>query len=90
MISLNVENIPCDGDRMVIYSPNMANIKSACDFTGKFKQYNYYDKSVHGTKYECKYVISDENVVTCDFVYIAMSKILNDNSKVCEINFNIN
>ena len=87
MISLNTENVPCEGNRMVIYSLNMANIKSVCDFTGKFKEYNYKGQSLDGTKYYCKYVISDENVVACDFVYIAMSKILNDNSKVCEISF---
>ena len=39
MITLITENIPCDGNRMVIYSPNVANEISACDFTGYFKKY---------------------------------------------------
>ena len=75
---------------MVIYSPNMANTKSPCDFTGKFKEYNYNGQIVDGTKYECKYLISNENVATCDFIYITIPKILNDNSKVCEISFESN
>ena len=87
MISLNTENIPCDGNRMVIYSPNMANIKSPCDFTGKFKEYNYTGQIVDGTKYECKYMVSDENVVTCDFVSIVILNVSNVTSKICELSF---
>ena len=90
MITLITENIPCDGNRMVIYSPNVANEISACDFTGYFIKYENNGQSENGMKYECKYVITDENIVTCDFVFVAIYNVPTGATKMCEISFNIN
>ena len=89
MISVQTENIPCTENGMRVYTANVANQVSACDFSGYFKIFDKKDHHTYdGVKYDCRYIIHDDNIVTCDFVFLALVNVPNVSSKLCGIDFN--
>ena len=73
---------------MLIYTAKGVNQVSTGDFLGHLKE---VDNIVHtnvGVKYDCYYIIHDQNTVTCDFVYLALLNVPTAGSKLCGINFN--
>ena len=87
MISIQTENIPCAENGMIVYTANVANQASVCDFTGYFKEIVIEDDTYDGVKYDCKYIIHDDNIVTCDFVFLAVVNVPNVGIKLCGIDF---
>ena len=86
-ISVQTENIPCAENGMVVYTANVANQVSTPDFLGQLKE---IDNTIHtndGVKYNCSYIIHNENTVTCVFVYLALLNVPNTRSKLCGIDF---
>ena len=86
-MSVQTENIPCAENGMVVYTANVENQVSTSDFLRQLKE---IDNTVHsngGVKYNCSYIIHDENAMTCDFVYLALLNVADTRSKLCGIDF---
>ena len=72
---------------MVVYTANVANQVSTSDFLGQLKEIGNAVHSTDGVKYNCSYIIHDENAMTCDFVYLALLNVADTRSKLCGIDF---
>ena len=72
---------------MVAYTANVANQVLTSDFLGQLKEIGNTVHTNDGVKYNCSYIIHDENTVTCDFVYLALLNVPNISSKLCGIDF---
>ena len=86
-ISVQTENIPCAENGMAVYTANVENQVSTSDFLGQLKEIDNTVHSNDGVKYNCSYIIHDENAMTCDFVYLALLNVADTRSKLCGIDF---
>ena len=50
------------------------------------KESKHLSNNKNGNTHECKFMMSDYDIVTCDFVYIDIYDVTST-SKVCEIKF---
>ena len=84
-------NLPCSLNSIAVYSPTVANQVTDDRFIGYFQKYKYYDSDISGSQYMCSFVISDENNLTCDYVFIVLHHIpTSKHIEICEIIFDMN
>ena len=69
-----------------MYSPVEANQAERADFTGYFKEFQFSNKIENGDKTEWSFMTQATDSVTCDFVYIFITK-TQTASKICEVSF---
>ena len=80
-------NLPCSPN-IAVYSTTVANKVTNNHFTGYFQKYRHYDSDMSSSQYVCSFVISDENNLTCDFVFIVLHSIsTSEHIQLCEIVF---
>ena len=87
MVSVRTENISCRENGMMIYTAKSANQAATNNFLGHLKEANNIAQNNAGVKYDCCYIIHDQNTATCDFVYLALSNVPDAESKLCGIDF---
>ena len=90
-VDVMLVNLPCSPNNIVVYSPTVANKVTYDQFTGRFQRYKYCNNDATRSQYVCSFVISDENNLTCDFVFIVLHHIpTSEHVEICEIAFDVN
>ena len=88
-VGVTLVNLRCSPNNIAVYSQSVANKVTDYHFTGYFQKYKYCDSDITGSQHVCSFVISDENNLICDFVFVVLHHIsASEHIQICEITVN--